>query len=132
MSYLSDKSMQNFAAFGLYSDKFHAPAVHCAYYSCFQKLCAYLKEEQPEGYAVVEERWKDGRGKHGGIIDLASITLRAFDRDDAKTIKTKLTELKNFRVISDYHDEEVTKADVQKVKDLLSGINQILKRRLGC
>ena len=125
--------MQNFAAFDLYSDKFHAPAVHCAYYACFQKLCGYLKSEEPASFDVIYERWQSKKGSmHGGIIGLASDTLRAFDRDDAKTLKTKLTELKNFRIQSDYFDVEVTKANVEKVKELLTKINQILKRHFRC
>lgn len=133
MSHLSAKAMQNFTAFDLYSDKFHAPAIHCAYYSCFQKLSAYLKVEQPDGYDTVYSRWEEKKGSiHGGLLALASNTLRTIDRDDAKTFKTMLTDLKTFRVKSDYFDEEVTKGDVEDAKKLLTRINQILKRHFQC
>ena len=133
MSHLSTKSIENFAAFDLYSDKFCAPAIHCAYYSCFQKLSAYLKAEQPEGYDAICIRWQDGKGSlHSGILGLASDTLRAIDKDDAKSLKTMLTDLKTFRVKSDYLDEEVTKDDVGDAKKFLTKINLILKRHLRC
>jgi DNA polymerase sigma len=133
MSHLSAKSMQNFAAFDLFSDKFHAPAIHCAYYSCFQKLCAYLKEEEPRGFETVYERWQGQKGSmHGGILQLASNSLRAIDKDDAKVFNTELKNLFNLRVLSDYYDVEVTKSNVEDAKKILSKINQILKRRFRC
>ena len=98
----------------------------------FSKVVRIL-ESRSEGYDVVYKRWEAQKGSiHGGIVILASDTLRAIDREDAKTLKTKLTELKNFRVESDYYDVEVTKANIEKVKELLSRINQILKRHFRC
>ncbi|MCI4648921.1 hypothetical protein [Phaeodactylibacter sp.] len=133
MSLLS-KSHDNYCTFLLLTEhgetenaNFHTAAVHCAYYSCYQKLIFILKEHYTNRYAELNTRTS---GTHNLFISecvgcLAG-TFKKRARDITK-INRQLKQLKAIRQKSDYEDEKVSIADIEKVKQYLEAFRRIIK-----
>ncbi len=104
---------------------FRAPAIHCCYYSCFQRLLFILKEYFTEHF---EEDPKIGHGTQiktflnciGGLVQRTSY----FELD------TALKELKNLRNTVDYKDDLPTSSQLSKAEDYMIRFHSILKREL--
>lgn len=107
MSFLKDKAEFNkSSAELLYNNCYYAPSIHCAYYSCFQLLKYLIKERLNIDYAQQEfEIGSDNRINshsyiHKKILD--AVCIREIDKDKFRDIRTKLKDLQQLRIISDY------------------------------
>lgn len=108
MSELANKSSQNLtSAEMLFKNNLHAPSVHCAYYSCLQKMCDILIEFY--GYtadSLYKESSRNNVGSHDYIINKTFQNLRIINKNDSENqqFKRDIEEFKRKRVDSDYKD----------------------------
>lgn len=130
MSLLS-KSHDNYCTFLLLKERgvtenadFHTAAVHCAYYSCYQKLIFILKEHYTDRYAALNERTS---GSHnlfiGECVGCLTRTFKKKARDITK-VNRQLKQLKAIRQMSDYEDEKVSTDDIEKVRQYLGRLSE--------
>jgi len=130
MSFLLEKSNQNRIAIDLLLDKnLLAPAIHCGYYSCFQRIVYVLKEYYPEDLERIETEVKGRRGNlHGNCFkEFSSRFRREFDKKSSFEIDDLLKQLKGFRQKSDYNDEEITENEVKKVKEYVAKVHYLIR-----
>ncbi len=133
MSFLLKKSDQNRHATDFLIDKMlYAPAIHCGYYSCFQKIVYILIDYYPDDYDFIQQQIKERRkgSLHGSCIKAFIGRFRPFDRRDALDLDTMLNDLKGFRINSDYNDDEVKPADANKVKEIVDKTHFLIKRHM--
>jgi hypothetical protein len=134
MSFLLEKANQNHLAIDFLVDKkLLAPAVHCGYYSCFQKIDYILKEFYTEERNQLHLRVLGGKGNmHGNTIKEFIRLFRKGKFDDQASLELDdmLKELKEFRKKSDYDDEEITEAQIEKVKQYVTKIHRLIKKHM--
>jgi len=97
MSSLLKKADHNFLAVDFLIDKtLLAPAVHCAYYSCFQKIDYILREFYTEEREQLHQMMLGGKGNlHGNTIkEFIRLFRKKFDRQDGFELDDMLKELK--------------------------------------
>ncbi len=134
MGQLRAKSEFNLEAAKVLIDvhNYYAPSVHCSYYACFQFIksklnrigITYLKMDAD---IASQEKLSSNQYPIDLIIDeLGKKTDRYYQRD----VKTKIKILKAYRVMSDYHNEEVDfskgNAALMLSKDIISLIDKKL------
>lgn len=111
MSSLKEKALFNFeAAKLLISNNLYAPSVHCSYYSCFQLLKYVIFDFFGIPYLrLTSDISQSGKKTHEYIIDFVSREIKKASSDikDEREFKRKITELKRFRIDSDYEDMEI-------------------------
>jgi len=129
MSFLLAKSQENYHAISFLIDKeCFAPAVHCGYYSCIQKIVYILKEYFTKEYNLGIESLKGGHGgRHKFYIDELSGRFSK-DRGERRRLKTLLLQLRDYRIEADYHDTEITKDKVNKAHDYVKEIQRLIKK----
>jgi Ran GTPase-activating protein (RanGAP) involved in mRNA processing and transport len=133
MSFLLEKANQNHLAIDFLIDKkLLAPAVHCGYYSCFQKIDYVLKEFYTDERDQLHQKVLGGKGNlHGNTIkEFTSLFRRKFDRSEGFELDDMLKELKEFRKKSDYDDEEITEVQIEKVKQYVTKIHRLIKKHM--
>lgn len=133
MNSLLKKANHNFLAVDFLIDKtLLAPAVHCGYYSCFQKIDYILIEHYTEQRKQIHENLRGRRGNlHGDTIkEFISWFKQDFDRKEGLELSDMLIELKEFRRKSDYDDEEITEDQVRKVKQYVEKIHRLIKKHM--
>lgn len=129
-SELLKKSEENRkAALKLWSvEKWFAPSVHCAYYSCVQLMIHIIMTVGGKKYETMESEIGSFRGgSHGYYIQQVQSLLvnsgKANKIKDFSQIKT----LKTYRETSDYKPVEVTYDDSDKANSLAEKISKLLK-----
>lgn len=129
MGFLRAKSEFNQSSADLlYGHTYYAPSVHCAYYSCFQLLKYLIKEKINISYDQQEnEISSDTRlTSHSYVqkIILAEIYKREHDPNVFREVRTKLKDLQELRIKSDYKniqiDESLSRRAIQYSNDLRS------------
>lgn len=110
MSKLRQKSNFNFtAAETLLNQSLYAPSVHCSYYACFQLLKFTVKdffgidyEKQAINISTT------GQQSHQYVINYLTNELKQLAGiDESRKFKRTITDLKQFRVESDYENIEI-------------------------
>ncbi len=133
MSFLLDKSEENKTAFVQLNGQglLTAPLFHLGYYSCYQKITHILMTEYKDEYEELSQITRGG-GKgnnHGRVIDLfARKILQKIDKLKAQELKTKLTNLKSYRIEADYENKPIDKSKITKVEDYLNEFHRLAKR----
>ncbi|MGB1217285.1 MAG: hypothetical protein ACPG5P_05390, partial [Saprospiraceae bacterium] len=101
---LLEKSRTNKIALIHLMDKgLFAPAIHCGYYSCMQKLMfilEYYYEISADDVAKAL-KWSKG-GIHGHYIKEIAAKLQDDNHRDGRDFKSKMTQLRDLRIKSDY------------------------------
>lgn len=136
MSHLLDKSKFNEeAALLLKEREYFAPAIHCRYYSCIQKFIYILKEYFTEEYEAGLKSLKGGHGnRHSFYIKeltgrLPTITQKPIPcKRDITTLRTKMRDLRNLRIESDYNETEITKDLITTAESHFTEIQKLIKR----
>ena len=133
MSELANKSNLNLkSAQMLFENNLHAPSVHCAYYSCLQKMCDILIESY--GYtadSLYNESSRNKIGSHDFIINktFLNLTVKSSNYSENQQFKKNIEEFKRKRVDSDYKESVIdyTKSSVsiQLAKKINSKLAQI-------
>ena len=127
---LQKSAQNNTALIYLIERELFAPAIHCGYYSCMQKLM-YILEEY---YDVTPEKVNDlvrSRGSsHGHYIREIYHYLIRRDKGDARTFNRKMLGLKELRLSSDYRKEEIDQAKAEKAHEYVSSIHRIIKKHM--
>jgi len=106
----------------------YASSVHCSYYGCFQFI-KYKLNSLGYTYTKIDEEIGASTllTSHGYPLDLICrrITEKLNDSGvKATEIKNKVKRLKTFRVLSDYHNENV---DITKGKEAFALSEEIIK-----
>lgn len=134
------KSKQNHTAFiylreqGKRSDlpeqKCNSPAVHCCYYSCFQKVVHILKEFFPESYESINLKDKNTHN-HAVNHFLGEVRERLTDKTNLSKLRRCLTELRALRVKCDYSDTLITDLELEKAEQYLTTFHQTVLKELS-
>lgn len=135
MSLILKKSEQNYNAFILLKDaEYGIPSVHCAYYSCFQKLLYTFIEYFPEEYEHIN---KEIEGKRLGSLHkhipkefFAQLLVSKIDKRDVRDMKDELTNLYSLRIESDYKETEITETKLNAVDKSVNNFRRIFKKHL--
>lgn len=133
MSELANKSNYNLSSAELlYSNNLHAPSVHCAYYSCFQKMCDILIEFY--GYtadSLYSESSRNGIGSHEFIINktFQNLTAKNNNYSESQQFKRQIEDFKRKRVDSDYKESVIdhtkSSASIALAKKINSKLAQV-------
>ena len=131
MSELANKSNQNLiGAEMLFKNNLHAPSIHCAYYSCLQKMCDILIESY--GYSadsLYSESSRNGIGSHEFIINktFRNLTDKNNNHSESQQFKRQIEDFKRKRVDSDYKDSVIdyTKSSAAIAKKINSKLAQV-------
>lgn len=127
MSFLIAKAeFNNSSADLLYNSSYYAPSVHCAYYSCFQLLKYLIKEKLKIDYKRQEiEIGADNRINSHSYVQkkiFDELQLREKNTLKFREIRTKLKDLQELRINSDYKnvqiDEALSRKAIQYSKEL--------------
>lgn len=112
MSFLREKvEFNKSAADLLYKNNYYAPSIHCAYYSCFQLLKYLIKEKlkidynQQEVEIGLDKRLNSHSYVQKKILD--EIQVREKDSNKFREIRTKLKDLQELRINSDYRNMQI-------------------------
>jgi hypothetical protein len=130
MSLILSKSEQNYNAFILLKEAdYGTPSVHCAYYSCFQRLLHTFKEYYPEEYAHVNQEIEGKRlgslHKHIPKEFFSQLLVSKIDKRDVRNMKDDLTNLYNLRIESDYKETEITETKLESVDKSVNNIGSL-------
>lgn len=132
MSLMLEKSNQNYEAFvHLKERNCGIPSVHCAYYSCFQKMMYAFKDYFPDEFSRVNLEMKGRRGTlHKTYAkeffgELSGIDIK---RDDVRKMKNNLQNLYNLRLEADYGETEITENKLTSVEQSLTEFRRIFKQ----
>lgn len=118
----------------LLKDNKYAPSVHCSYYSCIQFMLFLIYGKLKVTNTDFEIRRKEvQKGTHQYAISLILDHLNTLKyekdgKDNLKFFKTKISELKLLRELSDYKDVMIDNVQGDEAYDLSNGINGILNR----
>lgn len=133
MSYLLQKSEENkIALIHLKGVSLYASCVHCGYYSCIQKLI-YIFKEYYENIYESSKNLKGGKGNtHNYYIrQFCNILKDTFkDYEAARIWRSKLLQLKTFRLNSDYHDIEITEDNIILVESYVNDFHRLIKKHI--
>jgi hypothetical protein len=129
MGYLVKKSEQNNdAAKLLLSKDLFASSVHCSYFACFQLMKSHVKHILNIDYLTLDNRIKSkSKSTHKYLIGLMTNKVHhVLSSEDAHTFKTKLKELKQLRVETDYENIEITQEKSTKALELSETVRNII------
>jgi len=110
MSRLRQKSNFNFiAAETLLNESLYAPSVHCSYYACFQLLKFTIKDFFGEDYETQASKISTtGQQTHLYVINYVTNELKQLAGiEESRKFKRTISDLKQFRVESDYENIEI-------------------------
>ena len=134
MSIIKQKSEFNvMAADILFKQNLYAPAIHCAYYGCFQRIKSILHNYFGITYDDINNEVATQRiGEHVCVLDRIIREIesrRLLPQRERKSLYNKMRDLKDLRVLADYKNEEIRydKAETalnfsKDIRDLLSKI----------
>ncbi len=106
---------------------YYTAAVHCAYYSCYQKVIYILQEYYKDRYAAVGI---SGSGSHKQLItEFVGCLYRSFKehKKEITLLNRYLADLKTFRHKSDYKADVISSDDMTIVQGHLEEIRRIIK-----
>ncbi|MCB9253012.1 MAG: hypothetical protein H6605_11125 [Flavobacteriales bacterium] len=126
------KSRENFEAFLLLKEhgatrkdyNFYAPAIHCCYYSCFQKMVHILKEYFTDEYERVNTKESNS---HSLLISTFTDCYSNGFAENSSRVNRYLKQLKALRQRSDYGDVMVSEQEMNKASEYLANFNKIIK-----
>lgn len=129
---LITKSYENHQAFLLLREhganrkdcNFYAPAIHCCYYSCFQKMVHILKEYFTDEYKRVNTKESNS---HSLLIRTFTDCYSNNFIENSSLINRYLKQLKILRQKSDYEDIMISEQEMDKASEYLAKINKIIK-----
>ena len=125
---LLEKSHENYKGFILLKERaFFAPAVHCCYYSCFQKIIYILKEYYPDEYAKLNV---NSSNSHKKQIDGFLNFYFKMNKNNAAKFKRSVSQLKDLRKRSDYGDEIIGTKELQKAEEYCKQVHSLLHKDL--
>lgn len=121
---LLKKSNENNVAFLLLKEReYYTPAVHCCYYSCFQKIISILKE--------FEEINKQRNISHRQQISLFTNNyIRTIEKNNGTKIHRFMTQLRDLRKKADYEDELISKEQMEKAESYSKQIHRFIAKDL--
>jgi hypothetical protein len=135
MSELANKSNHNLtSAEMLFKNNLHAPSVHCAYYSCLQKMCDILIEIY--GYtadSLYNESSRNKIGSHDFIINktFQNLVGKSNNNSENQQFKRNLEDFKRKRVDADYKecviDQTKSSVSIELAKKINGKSAQIFK-----
>lgn len=134
MSFLKEKvEFNKSAAELLYDNNFYAPSVHCAYYSCFQLLKYLIKEKLFIDYfqqeiEISEDRTRSHAYVHKKILD--EIQLKEKDTNKFREIRTKLKDLQELRIKSDYRNIQIDELLGRRAIEYSNDLKNYFKEKL--
>ena len=129
MSKLREKSKFNLdAAEVLIKEDLHAPSVHCAYYSCFQRIKCIFPEYFNITYAQIDENVAGMKtSEHNYLIRYLSGQIKTNVGDkEYRDFSNDIKDLKLFRTNSDYKEIEVDSVLSSKALNIAKRINSLL------
>lgn len=140
VSNLSNKSEQNRISSELLFDKgLYASSIHCSYYAVFQFMTCKLSECLNIGFDTITQNSKS-KGSHKYVIEelIKNIKTKELSVDmdmveknvkstNIQKLKSKINDLKSFRVQSDYHNIEINDIKSNKSLELSKEIVKKLK-----
>lgn len=115
---LKNKSILSFnASISLQRENYYNSVVHCAYYSCVQKMKSILKEDLEMSEEDINKGSAASRGTHNFLINTIyrEISMNP-DKTISKIFNSKINALKSLRGTADYED---------RIMDSSSGSNAI-------
>ncbi|MCO6488328.1 MAG: hypothetical protein J5I98_07925 [Phaeodactylibacter sp.] len=126
---LLKKSKENNVAFLLLKEReYYTPAVHCCYYSCFQKIISILKEYYPKEF---EEMNKQRNISHSQQISLFTNNyIRTIEKNNGTKIHRFMTQLRDLRKKADYEDELISKEQMEKAESYSKQIHKFIAKDL--
>ena len=133
MSNYLEKSSDNMkAAEILNNKKVYAPAVHCAYYSCLLRMKHTLVYILKISEADIEEECKKPGGSiHQYAPNNIFPAIHERNKEKASNFLDYVTDLKTFRIKSDYRDVAIGNLESVRSIALARDINEILEENTG-
>lgn len=126
MSLLKKSEQNRIAVIRLKEFELYAPAIHCCYYSCFQKIIFILKDYFEDRYSQFNKQDKDS---HVSILTIFKDCYQDhIDKDNALQIIRRIKQLKVLRKRSDYDDEMITKEIMEKADEYAKEILELIKQ----
>jgi len=111
VSKLREKAINNFEASKLLiENSIFAPSVHCAYYGCFQLIMFILKDFFGKDYDIQNREIKELKeNSHNYRINFITKQINNLEKDIkvSREFDRTIKQLKQLRVVSDYHDVEI-------------------------
>ena len=106
---LKQKSEFNItAAENLVSLSLYAPSIHCSYYACFQLMKYALREFEGISYDDIDKVVSTSTfSEHSYIHKKIQDSIYGADKREYAEFKRKLKDLYDFRIRSDYKNEEI-------------------------
>lgn len=127
MSIISQKSDENFQAIGLLiENNLKAPVIHCAYYSCLQKVIHYTYEYSNITEEQIE-KGANGQGSHNFYLNTFVKEIRKLDSRNAAQFHKFFSNFKRKRTEADYHKIEILEDDLIHAKENAEKIRKFLK-----
>jgi hypothetical protein len=129
MAVLKNKSEFNIdSAQLLISNTYHAPSVHCSYYSCVQLMKYAVKKETRSEYVDIETEWGNSKTTfHTWIINKIHTLLKT-KQVDSSDFQRNIGKLKQWRVQADYSDLNIDSTFSDKAINLAKEIIQLIKQ----
>jgi hypothetical protein len=137
---LLDKSQQNKNAFLLLKEhnkgfedeksKFTSSAVHCCYYSCFQKATYILKVYFEQEYEKINQREGGTHNKQISVFTRQMVNLFS-EKINIALVRRALTELRELRHRADYSDGLITETELARAEQHLFNFHSTLKKELS-
>jgi hypothetical protein len=128
MSLLKKSEHNRIAVIRLKEFDLYAPAVHCCYYCCYQKILYILKDYFEDQYSDFQQNEK----KKSSHVSLLTIFKDCYedhiDQDNALQIIRRIKQLKGLRKRSDYGDDIVTKEEMEKADEYAKEILKMIKQ----
>lgn len=133
---LIKKSDENYRAFLLLKErgkfnqdqKFHAPAIHCCYYSCFQKAIYILKNYYEDEFKSINSKASNSHSLFIRAFISCYSNISAISSTQANRY---LKQLKTLRQKADYEDDTISESEMEKAEEYLTSFNKLLKKDLG-
>jgi uncharacterized protein (UPF0332 family) len=126
MSLLKKSEQNSLAVIRLKEFELYAPAIHCCYYSCFQKIIFILKNYFEDRYSQFKKHEKDS---HVSVITIFKDCYQDnIDKDNALQIIRRIKQLKVLRKRSDYDEEMITKEIMEEADKYAKEILKLIKQ----
>lgn len=132
LSCLKDKSDFNKDAAELLIDNnLYASSVHCSYYSVFQRMKYGYKTKEKLSEEAYSSRYNSSGVKNSHVFLINNFCSLITNSHERRNLKTKIKDLKTFRVESDYQEVIIDHSKSSLALDVTKEIlNEIKKLRL--
>jgi len=135
MTFLKEKGEFNKSSADLlYKNSYYASSVHCAYYSCFQLLKYIIKVRLKIDYNQQETEIGANRrlNSHSYVTKkiLDEINLHEKDVNTFREVRTKLKDLQELRVKSDYRNLQIDESKGRMANQYSDELRKYFKEKL--